>query len=209
MAATPKRGATESPKAGVYRDPVTDGVRDTKESNPYRNSPVGPIDITGINYIPYGGVYEREGDFPTDRVATGGAYEQYHEPEPEIVYIYIQSTLYPVLFEDDTDGSGNLLAVALQKISVDNSETSVTFTGGTLTPVLITYSGLPESVESSATLSGGTLDTVLLQYSMLPESTETLGHLDSGSLVVALIRYTQWIPEDTESGQLITGGTLA
>lgn len=210
MAADPKRGATAPPRSGAYKTPDSDGVRDKNESNPYRPPRDGIKDITEINYVPYGGVYEREGLHPYDRVSTGGAYENPTPEVPELPLVFISSLTYPPVNSDSISAEGIITGGSMLQPTSDLIEAESLITGGTLVPILQSYNNWPpDLIESDGLLTGGTLDTALLSYYWPAEEIKSDGLLTGGTLVVALLTYSNALPDQMVASGLITGGTLA
>lgn len=213
MASIPKRGAVASPGGSVYRDPANNGVKDTGGPGSYRPPADGVKDITEIGYIPYGGVYEREGLHPFERVATGGVYEVFTEPKPELVITLIASLTYPPVNTDTITASsvisgGSVITPPLDDIEVFDSKIA----SGTLIPILQTYSNWPvEEIEVfDEKISGGTLVTALLTYTIPTEDIEVVdSKISSGTLTSLLISYTNWPAETIQANSIISGGTLA
>jgi len=211
--ADPKRGATAPPRSGAYRTPDSDGIRDKNESNPYRPPRDGIKDISDINYIPYGGVYEREGLHPYDRVSTGGAYEN---PKPvilEIPPVFIASLTYPPLVSDEITVAGMVTGGGMLTPTEDLITAVDVITGGTLVPILQFYTNWPaEEIETfDSLITGGNLVVALVTYSNWPvEEMEIVDSLiTGGSLTSLLIQYSNWPEESMFVNGLITGGTLA
>jgi hypothetical protein len=184
-------------------------VRDGNESNPYRNSPVGPIDITDIGYVPYGGVYEREGVFEVTRGVSGGAYEIYVEPVPVAFEAVFASPAYPPLFEDSMAIDSLLLGGTLITATVEDMALDAVLLSGTLSSLLLEYEVPAEDMDLDAVLLSGTLDTVLLTYTMLAEDMDLDATLLSGTLDTVLITYSNWPAEDLDLDATLSGGTLA
>lgn len=211
--ADPKRGATAPPRSGAYRTPDSDGVRDKNESNPYRPPRDGIKDISDINYIPYGGVYEREGLHPYDRVSTGGAYENPTPVIPEIPTVFIASPTYPPLISDSMTVEGFIAGGSLLQSPQDFIATESVIASGTLVPVLQFYTNWPaEEIETfDSLITGGNLVVALVTYSNWPvEEIEIVDSLiTGGSLTNLLIQYSNWPEENMFVNGLITGGTLA
>lgn len=214
MASIPKRGAVASPGGSVYRDPANNGVKYTGGPGSYRPPADGVKNITEIGYIPYGGVYEREGLHPFKRVATGGVYEVFTEPEPELVLTLIASLTYPPINTDTITASsvisgGSMITSTLDDIEIFDSKIA----SGTLIPVLQTYSNWPvEDIEIfDSKIASGTLITVLQTYSnWLVEDIEVVdSKISSGTLTNPLISYTNWPAETIQANSIISGGTLA
>lgn len=76
MAEVPSRGATGRDPKGIYNPRQGRAVADTSRSGQYRAAPVRQHSIDEIGYIPYGNVYERQGEHPTERAPSGGLYER-------------------------------------------------------------------------------------------------------------------------------------
>lgn len=210
MAATPRRGAVSAPRSGVYRDPATDGVKDTGGPGSYRPPADGIKDITEINYIPYGGVYEREGEFPYDMVATGGAYERYTEVAPAALSLILASRTYPPVNTDVSTVESFITGGTLLTSPSDGMVLSSTIVSGSLNTLLQTYSNWPAEVASvDSTITGGALAVALISYTQPIESMSLDESITGGTLVTALISYTNWPSEDMVIDSIIAGGSLA
>lgn len=207
--ADPKRGATAPPKSGAYRTPVTDGVRETNESNPYRPPRDGIKDIGDINYIPYGGVYEWDAVHPVDRVATGGAFEPYTEVVPDEVAYFIMSSPYPPLVVDSMAIDSLIIAGEMRSLTLDSMSVGAEITAGALSTLLKTYTVPHEDVSIDAPITAGTLVVSLKTYSVPHEDVSIDALITAGTLVAVLITYSNWTPESLDVDSLITGGTLA
>lgn len=209
MAATPKRGAVSAPRSGVYRDPATDGVKETGGPGTYRPPADGIRDITDINYIPYGGVYEREGDNPFDRVATGGVFERYTEPDPVVINTFIISYPYPPLVEDMMTLDSLITGGSLILIAIDQLDVDALITSGTLNPLLLSYTIPVEEISVSGSLTSGTITTLLLSYTIPVEEISVGAEITSGTLTAVGLSYSNWPAEEIDIDAIITGGTLA
>jgi hypothetical protein len=213
MAAIPKRGATAPPKEGVYRTPDSDGIKEVGDSSPYRRPPVMPaIDISGIDYVPYGGVYEnRADDYELDLSASGGAYEQYLEPVGNSAAdVYLSSSLYPPLNIEDMDLDTRLTVGFLYTYIPGDVDVDTVLLSGTLTSPLITYTFWPdEDMDLDTIVLSGTLVVVLLTYTFWPDEDMDLDTVVlSGTIATVLLTYTFWPDEDMDVDTIITGGTL-
>lgn len=209
MAATPKRGAVAPPKNGVYREPDTDGVRNTAESNPYRRPPDGIKDARDINYIPYGGVYERADVHPIDRTPSGGAYENPAVDTPEVVDIFVASLTYPPILIDSMNILGSIVSGTMNQIPEDSVQVSSTVLSSTISPALKTYYWPEESTQVNSTILDGTIVQILKTYYWPEEFVQVNSTILSSTLENKLVTYSNWPDEYMEVGSLIIGGTLA
>lgn len=210
MVATPKRGAVAPPQSGVYKDPSSDGVKENTGSGAYRPPVDGVKDISEINYIPYGGVYERETDGRVQPSPSGGVFEVYKEEAPKESYSFLVSLTYPPLINDYITSSSLITGGSLYLPTEDSSYIFSTIDSGTLNTLLQEYLNWPaeEVYLYNCSITGGSLATVLLQYDWPEESAFVTGAIDSGDLVTVVINYSNWPEENAYITGTITGGTL-
>lgn len=141
---------------------------------------------------------------------------------PELNYIYLTSTMYPIEeIEELESGSAEILSGSLQwrnpslSDEVESGSASILYGNLEQDFFLVEYTNWPvEELESgSATIQYGILrlDFKLIEYPNWPAEELESGNATilSGSLEDVLIKYTNWEVEELESGSAtITGGTL-
>lgn len=203
MAVNPRSGYI-SPDGSAYKTPRLDGQVDTKTDETYRQRPAD-TGIANVGYIPYGNVYERG-----DNLGGLGVYERppAYEP-PEVPDLYIESTLYPVMWEESMTVSSTARDGSIFPHSDSMSFGSVILSG-TLAPLLVEYDlWPPESMDCASEILSGTLLTLLIVYDLWPpESMSVTSELLSGSLTEALIVYSNYAPESITMSNQILSGTL-
>jgi len=214
MGYQPKPGDTGSlPKiqTGInetqYFTKLTSETDETAENSGKVYLPNIPNGIDIIDYIPYGGVYERpayEGRLAED-------VEPPPDPEPgdpcNLRDIGV-SYLYPVSNIDSLDvshfiESGDLIAWPIEGIDISHASLS-----GSLVDVLLDYTVPTEAVDVSHVILSGVIVNVLLSYVVPPEGIDISHVVLSGVLLNVLILYSNWPAESLDISHAALGGSL-
>lgn len=131
---------------------------------------------------------------------------------PENIFIYLTSTLYPIVAEDGYRGIDPIAARGLfmPKETEDYQCPNPQVISGMLINEVIRYIQPPDNYSgvTPQTISG-TLVNEVIRYTQPSDNYKAAVATLSGTLVLVIIRYTQ--PADTYSGitPILLGGTLA
>lgn len=129
---------------------------------------------------------------------------------PENIYIYLTSTLYPIVVEESYAGSAEVVrGLFLPKATETFSSPNPLVLSGTLVNQVIRYSLQPEEYSgvTPVTLSGTLVDEVV-RYTQPSENYKTGVATLAGTLVIVIIRYTNLETFSAITPTLL-GGTLA
>lgn len=129
---------------------------------------------------------------------------------PENIFIYLTSTLYPIVVEESYFGTAQLVrGLFLPKDTETFSAPNPLTLSGTLVNQVIRYSPQPEEYSgvTPVTLSGTLVDEVV-RYTQPSENYKTGVATLAGTLVIVIIRYTNLETFSAITPTLL-GGTLA
>lgn len=131
---------------------------------------------------------------------------------PENIFIYLTSTLYPIVAEDGYRGISPIAARGLfmPKETEDYTAQNPSVLSGTLVNQIIRYTQPPDNYRGISPVAvSGTLVNQIIRYTQPSDNYKGAVAVLSGALVTVIIRYTQ--PSDNYSGitPTVLGGTLA
>jgi len=214
MGYQPKPGDTGSlpkVKTGLYETQLT-VVQTAEADTQIENSgkvylPAIPNGIDIVDYIPYGGVYERP--------AYEGRLAEDVEPPPDPppgdpcnLRDVELSYLYPIMNLDSIDVTHQLTGAQILTWIPGDVDVTHAVTGGILLDVLRRYDMEVEDIEVTHAQTGGVLLDVLRRYEMDVEDIDVSHSQTGGELLVILITYSNWPIESVDVLHSVTGGTL-